>query len=70
MNKDCMKGSRANELRYKYLRKIKEAYEKFDFSDLFDDIAEDCSWSGARQGRRDRKTHFRRRVHEREKLPP
>ncbi len=52
MNKDCMKSSRANELRYKYLRKIKEAYENFDFSDLFDDIAEDCSWSGA-HGRED-----------------
>ena len=38
----------ANELRYKYLKKIKEAYEKFDFSDVFEDLADDCSWDGAR----------------------
>lgn len=40
----------ANKLRYKYLKKIKEAYEKFDFSGLFDDLADDCSWGG-KQGK-------------------
>ena len=37
----------ANELRYKYLKKIKEAYEKYDFSAVFDDLADDCVWGGA-----------------------
>lgn len=36
----------ANELRYKYFKKIKEAYKKYDFSDLFDDFADDCLWRG------------------------
>ncbi len=46
--KDQFNGSEeANKLRYKYLKKIKEAYEKYDFSAVFDDLADDCVWGGA-----------------------
>ena len=37
-----MDNASLNELRYKYLKKLKEAYKKFDFSDLFDDLDENC----------------------------
>ena len=39
-------NNEANMLRYKYLKKIKNAYKTHDFSDLFSDLAEDCEWSG------------------------
>lgn len=43
--KDDYNGSEeANKLRYQYLKKIITAYEKCDFSDLFDDLADDCVW--------------------------
>ena len=41
-------SEKANELRYKYLKKIKEAYEKYDFSDVFEDLADNCAWGGAK----------------------
>lgn len=37
----------SNKLRHKYLTLIKQAYEKFDFSDIFEYLADDCSWAGA-----------------------
>jgi hypothetical protein len=37
----------SNKLRHKYLTLIKQAYEKFDFSDIFEYLADDCSWGGA-----------------------
>ena len=40
----CNRSEEANKLRYQYLKKIKAAYEKFDFSDLYDDLADDCVW--------------------------
>ena len=43
--KDQYNGSEeANKLRYLYLKKIKKAYEEYDFSNLYDDIADDCVW--------------------------
>lgn len=36
-----------NRLRYSYLVKIKHAYENYDFSDLFDDLDDNCIWGGA-----------------------
>lgn len=46
--KDQYNGSEeANKLRYEYLKKIKESYERFDFSSIFDDLADDCVWGGA-----------------------
>ena len=33
-----------NKKRYSLLKKLKYAYENFDFSDLYDDIADDCIW--------------------------
>jgi len=39
-------STEANELRYQYLKKIKHAYEKYDFSEVFDDLADDCQWGG------------------------
>ena len=33
-----------NKKRYSLLKKLKYAYENYDFSDLFDDIADDCIW--------------------------
>lgn len=46
------KTAEANELRARYLQKIREAYERYDFSDLFDDLADDCRWGG-KQGKQE-----------------
>ncbi len=40
------RSDEANRLRYQYFKIIKDAYDRFDFSDLFDDLADDCTWGG------------------------
>lgn len=37
-----------NKKRYSLLKKLKYAYENFDFSDLYDDIADDCIWGSGK----------------------
>jgi hypothetical protein len=41
-----------NRLRHKYLRIIKNAYETFDFSAIFEFLDDGCSWGGAK-GKKD-----------------
>ena len=40
------RSEEANKLRYKYMKKIKHAYEVADFSDLYEDLDEECRWDG------------------------
>ena len=48
-NFDRYNGSEeCNKLRHKYLRIIKEAHEKFDFSEIFDYLDEICTWGPAK----------------------
>lgn len=48
-NFDRYNGSEeCNKLRHKYLRIIKEAYEKFDFSEIFDYLDDGCTWGPAK----------------------
>ena len=48
-NFDRYNGSEeCNKLRHKYLRIIKEAYEKFDFSEIFDYLDDGCMWGPAK----------------------
>ena len=41
------RGGEANALRFEYFMKIMKAYDRFDFSELFDDLADGCRWGGA-----------------------
>ena len=41
------RGAEANALRFEYFMKIMKAYDRFDFSELFDDLAGGCRWGGA-----------------------
>lgn len=48
-NFDRYNGSEeCNKLRHKYLRIIKEAYERFDFSEIFDYLDDGCTWGPAK----------------------
>ena len=48
-NFDKYNGSEeCNKLRHKYLRIIKEAYKKFDFSEIFDYLDDGCIWGPAK----------------------
>ena len=41
------RSAEANALRFEYFMKIMKAYDRFDFSELFDDLADGCRWGGA-----------------------